>query len=72
MLLPATVTVAVRLLALFAVTATTAVPDAVPPPVTLAHEVGDEALHEQPDGVLTATEAVPAALEKLNDVGDTV
>ena len=54
------------------VTSGPAIPDPVPPPVTVAHEAGDEALHEQPDDALTASEAVPAAFEKLSDVGDTV
>lgn len=71
-LLPATTRVAVRWLALLAVTETTAVPDPVRLPVTFAHAAGDDALHAQAEVVLTVTEAVVAAFEKLSAVGDTV
>lgn len=70
-LLPATTSVAVRLLPLLAVRETTAVPDPVRLPVTLAHVVGEDAVHEQVDAVLTVIEAVAAAFEKLSAVGDT-
>ena len=65
-LLPATTRVAARLLPLLAVTETTAVPDPVRLPVTFAHATGDDALHAQAAVVLTVTEAVAAAFEKLS------
>ena len=72
MLLPATTTVALRALPALAVTDTTAVPDPVLPPVTLAHVDAEDEVHVQAAAVVTATDAVPDAFEKLSDVGDTV
>ena len=72
MLLPATVTVAVRLPPLFVVTATTAVPEPVLLPDTVAHADPDDELHEQADVVVTVTDAVCADFERLKDPGDTV
>ena len=72
MLLPATVTVAVRLAALLAVTDTTAVPDPVLLPETVAHADPDDEFHEHADVVVTVTDAVSASFEKLKDPGDTV
>ena len=71
-LFPATRTVALRLPALLAVTDTTAVPDPVRLPVTVAQGDEDAEFHAQADVVVTVTDAVEAELEKLNEVGDTV
>ena len=71
-LFPATTTVAVRLAPPFAVTDTTAVPEPVLLPETVAHADGDDEFHELADDVVTVTEAVAAAFEKLKDPGDTV
>jgi hypothetical protein len=55
-----------------AATATVALPDPVPPPLTVVHDPFPEDVHAQPDVVVTFTVALPAPEPKESDPGDTL
>jgi hypothetical protein len=68
---PATTTDPFRGLPEFAPTVTVAVPDPAPPPDTLAHDVDEDAVHEQSPLADTVTARLPPVDWKLSEVGDT-
>ena len=68
---PATTIVALRLPPLFATTFTVALPELLPPPLTVIHDEFDEDVQVHPDAVVTLTVAFPASGPNERDVGAT-